>query len=65
MTTSSIAVDDLKAAIEGRDAARLISLYADDAVMRIIDATTRRAGRASSRDARRSRLSMTTFAAAP
>ena len=37
MTTSSIAVDDLKAAIEGRDAARLISLYADDAVMRIID----------------------------
>ena len=37
MTTSSIAVDDLKAAIEGRDAARLVSLYADDAVMRIID----------------------------
>jgi hypothetical protein len=37
MTKTSIAVDDLKAAIEGRDAARLSSLYADNAVMRIID----------------------------
>jgi ketosteroid isomerase-like protein len=37
MTKSSIAVDDLKTAIEGRDAAGLIALYADDAVMRIID----------------------------
>ena len=37
MTKSSIAVDDLKTAIETRDAAGLISLYADDAVMRIID----------------------------
>jgi ketosteroid isomerase-like protein len=37
MTSSTVAVDTLKAAIEGRDAASLIALYADDAVMRIID----------------------------
>jgi ketosteroid isomerase-like protein len=37
MTTSKIGIDDLKTAIEGRDAAGLIALYADDAVMRIID----------------------------
>jgi ketosteroid isomerase-like protein len=37
MTNSTITVDELKRAIEGRDAAGLIALYADDAVMRIID----------------------------
>jgi len=37
MSNTSIRVDDLKTAIEGRNAAGLIALYADDAVMRIID----------------------------
>jgi len=37
MTNARIGIDDLKSAIEGRDAKRLIALYADDAVMRIID----------------------------
>jgi hypothetical protein len=37
MTNSKFGVDDLKSAIEGRNAAALIALYADDAVMRIID----------------------------
>jgi hypothetical protein len=37
MANSKIRVDDLKSAIEGRNAAGLIALYADDAVMRIID----------------------------
>ena len=37
MTNSTISIDALKRAIEGRDAAGLIALYADDAVMRIID----------------------------
>jgi ketosteroid isomerase-like protein len=37
MTNSTISVDALKRAIEGRDAAGLIALYADDAIMRIID----------------------------
>jgi len=37
MSHATISIDALKAAIEGRDAAGLISLYADDAVMRIID----------------------------
>src|SRR5690349_5480183 len=37
MTNATVSVDALKSAIEGRDAAGLVSLYADDAVMRIID----------------------------
>jgi hypothetical protein len=37
MNDRQIGVDDLKAAIESRNAAGLIALYADDAVMRIID----------------------------
>jgi ketosteroid isomerase-like protein len=37
MANSKIRVDDLKSAIENRNAAGLIALYADDAVMRIID----------------------------
>jgi ketosteroid isomerase-like protein len=37
MTNPNVAVDTLRTAIEGRDAAKLIALYADDAVMRIID----------------------------
>ena len=37
MTNREIGIDDLKAAIESRNAAGLIALYADDAVMRIID----------------------------
>jgi hypothetical protein len=37
MTNRQIGIDDLKSAIESRNAAGLIALYADDAVMRIID----------------------------
>ena len=37
MANSKIDVANLKSAIEGRNAAGLIALYADDAVMRIID----------------------------
>jgi|SRR5215472_3072791 len=37
MSNPSLSFDTLKAAIEGRDAAELMSLYSDDAVMRIID----------------------------
>ena len=37
MSNTSIRVDDLKTAIEGRNAAGLIAFYADEAVMRIID----------------------------
>ena len=37
MANASLSIDTLKTAIEGRDAAGLRSLYADDAVMRIID----------------------------
>jgi ketosteroid isomerase-like protein len=37
MTNRQIGIEDLKAAIESRNAAGLIALYADDAVMRIID----------------------------
>ncbi len=37
MANANISIDGLKTAIEGRDAAGLLSLYADDAVMRIID----------------------------
>jgi hypothetical protein len=37
MTNREIGIDDLKAAIESRNAEGLIALYADDAVMRIID----------------------------
>jgi hypothetical protein len=37
MSNANISIDALKAAIEGRDALGLISLYADDATMRIID----------------------------
>lgn len=37
MTNASIGIDDLKTAIEARDAKSLIALYADDALMRIID----------------------------
>ena len=37
MTSAMVSVDVLKSAIEGRDAAGLVSLYADNAVMRIID----------------------------
>jgi hypothetical protein len=37
MTLSTIAIADLKRAIEGRDGAALAGLYAPDAVVRIID----------------------------
>lgn len=37
MPNATISVEALRAAIEGRDAAALVSLYADDAVLRIID----------------------------
>jgi hypothetical protein len=37
MTRRQIGIDDLKTAIESRNAAGLIALYADDAVMHIID----------------------------
>jgi ketosteroid isomerase-like protein len=37
MSNRQIVIDDLRSAIESRDAAGLIALYADDAVMRIID----------------------------
>jgi hypothetical protein len=37
MSDATVSVDTLRAAIEGRNAAHLIALYADDAVMRIID----------------------------
>lgn len=37
MTDAKFGIDTLRTAIEGRDAAGLIALYADDAVMRIID----------------------------
>jgi hypothetical protein len=37
MTLSTIAIADLKRAIEGRDGAALAGLYAADAVVRIID----------------------------
>jgi hypothetical protein len=37
MANSTLGIDHLKAAIEGRDAARLVGFYAQDAVMRIID----------------------------
>jgi hypothetical protein len=37
MTNRQIGIADLKTAIESRNAAGLIALYADDAVMRIID----------------------------
>lgn len=37
MTSATLSVEALRAAIEGRDAAGLVSLYADDAVMRVID----------------------------
>ena len=33
----TISIDELKRAIEGRDAKALIALYADDALLRIID----------------------------
>jgi len=36
MSDRQIGIDDLRAAIESRNAAGLIALYADDAVMRII-----------------------------
>ena len=37
MMKANVGIDSLRSAIEGRDAAALIALYADDAVMRIID----------------------------
>jgi ketosteroid isomerase-like protein len=35
--TQTVSVDELKRAIEGRDATALVALYADDALLRIID----------------------------
>src|ERR1700730_9010610 len=37
MTMSAVSLDDLKRAIEGRDAKTLAAFYADDALLRIID----------------------------
>ena len=37
MATKSVAIADLKRAIEARDGKALASFYADDAVMRIVD----------------------------
>ena len=37
MTMSAVSLDDLKRAIEGRDAKTLAAFYAEDALLRIID----------------------------